>query len=319
MSARALDATGIRDPQLRSAFETCRRLYTRHARVSYLTSQLLPLNKRPYVWALHGFARRAEDFAATLPVADPQKVATWAETFLDGGGPDEVRAGPTTEPVALALTHTLYRWGIPRAHVEAFTDSLRMDMVTSRYPAYVDLERYAYGAASVVGLQLLPILEPLAPEAGARLRALGEAFLLTDIIRGLGEDLRRDRIYLPMEDLAAFGVTEQALRAGAVTAPIREMLRFEVERTRRLITFGRPGIDMVHPTSRECLNTSVALREAALVAVEESHFQVLDRRVEVPVNRRMGLVLPALRRARAVRRAEERWVPVPREQSPARA
>lgn len=305
MSARALDAARIDDPQLRSAYETCRRLHARHGRTYYLATALLPPAKRPYVWALYGFARYADDFVDSLTDPHPEALLEWGSGFLD-----TLAGGTTTDPVCLAMVDTMRRWGIPRAHVEAFLDSMRMDITVTRYASYTDLEQYMYGSAAVVGLQMLPILEPLAPEAAARARALGEAFQMSNFIRDVGEDLGRGRIYLPLEDLEAFGVGEEALGRGVVTAPIREVLRFEIERTRRLYAFAEPGIDMLHPTSRDCVRTAFTLYGQILQAVEEAHYQVLTRRASVPMSRRLSVFVPALRHARAVRRAERRWVPL---------
>ena len=305
MTARALDAAGIEDPQLRAAFETCRKLHQRYGRTYYLATQLLPLAKRPYVWALYGFARYADEFVDSLTDPHPEQLVTWSHAFFDTLG-----SGETDDPVCLAMTHTMRRWQIPRTYVEAFLESMKMDITINRYPTYADLERYMYGSAAVIGLQLLPILEPLAPEAGARARTLGEAFQMSNFIRDVGEDLRRGRIYLPLEDLDAFGVTEEALQQRTVTAPVRELIRFEIERTRRLYAFAEPGIDMLHPTSRDCIRTAFTLYGGILDAVEESHYQVLSRRVEVPLTRRLQVVVPALRRARTVRRDQNRWVTV---------
>jgi 15-cis-phytoene synthase len=305
MTARALDAAGIEDPQLRSAFETCRRLHQRYGRTYYLATQLLPLYKRPYVWALYGFARYADEFVDSLTDPHPEQLITWSHDFLDAIG-----TGRTDDPVCLAMVHTMRRWQIPRAHVEAFLESMKLDITVTRYPTYADLERYMYGSAAVIGLQMLPILEPVAPEAGARARALGEAFQMSNFLRDVGEDLTRGRIYLPLEDLDAFGVTEQALAGRVVTAPIRELIRFEIERTRRLYAFAEPGIDMLHPTSRDCVRTAFTLYGEILDAVEEAHYQVLSRRVGVPLSRRLQVVVPALRHARGTRRDQSRWVSV---------
>jgi phytoene synthase len=158
-------------------------------------------------------------------------------------------------------------------------------------------------------MQMLPILEPVAPEAGARARTLGEAFQMSNFVRDVGEDLHRGRVYLPQEDLDAFGVTREALERGVVTAPVRELLRFEIARTRALYTFAEPGIDMLHPTSRDCVRTAFVLYREILDAVEAAHYQVLTKRVSVPTGRRLAVALPAWRRARAVRRDAGRWVP----------
>lgn len=301
-----MDAADIRDPQLRSAFETCRRMHVRHGRTSYLNTQLLPVDKRPYLWALHGFARRVDEYVNSLPVADPEELRAWGATVLDEDGKDPA------DPVGLALVHTMHRWRIPRTHVEAFLDSACMDMTTPRYATYSDLERYMYGSSAIVGLQLLPILEPLAPEAGARIRAMSEAFQMAGFIRDVGTDLERDRIYLPAEDLETFGVTEEALRKRVVTAPVRELIRFEIERSRRLFAFAEAGIDMLHPTSRVCLRTAFTLYLRLLETVEDSHYQVLTQRTEVPLKQRWSVMMRATRTARAVRRDQKKWVGVDR-------
>jgi 15-cis-phytoene synthase len=189
--------------------------------------------------------------------------------------------------------------------VEAFLESMRTDITVTQYPTYTDLERYMYGSAAVIGLEMLPVLEPLSPEAPAR--ALGEAFQLTNFIRDVGEDLERGRVYLPQEDLETFDVTREALAAGTVTGPIKELLRFEIERTRRLYAFAEPGIAMLHPTSRDCVRTAYVLYSEILDAVQDANYQVLTRRVSVPTIRRLSVALPAARRARAARREEVRW------------
>jgi phytoene synthase len=286
-------------------------LHARHERGSYLTTHLLPLGKRPYAWALHGFARRVDEYVNSLPVADPEQVRTWGAGILTENGQDR------TDPVGLALLHTMRQWSIPRTHVEAFLDSACMDMTTTRYATYTDLEQYVYGASSVVGLQLLPILQPLAPETGARIRTMGEAFQMAEFIRDVGTDLERDRIYLPQEDMETFGVTQEALRDRVVTAPIRELLRFEIERSRRLFGFAEPGIDMLHPTSRVCVRTAFTLHLQLLEAVEDAHYQVLTQRVEIPWGQRWSVMTRASRQARATRRDQNRWVNVNRPRSTA--
>jgi phytoene synthase len=302
-SARALTAAGITDPRLRADFETCRKLHAQHGRTYYLASTLLPPAKRPYVWALYGFARYADEFVDSLTAPDPAALVAWGSAFLDGLG-----RGEASDAVGRAMLHTMRHWNIPRAHVEAFLESMQMDITVTGYPSYADLEKYMYGSAAVIGLQMLPILEPITPEAGARARALGEAFQMSNFIRDVGEDLSRGRVYLPQDDLDAFGVTREALEQGVVTAPIRELLRFEIARTRALYSFAGPGIDMLHPTSRDCVRTAFTLYGEILDAVEAAHYQVLTQRVSVPLNRRLSVALPAWRHARAVRRDAGRWV-----------
>jgi phytoene/squalene synthetase len=309
VSSRALDAAGITDPRLRAAFEECRKLHAAHGRTYYLATLLLPPAKRPYVWALYGFARYADEFVDSLESPDPDRLITWGRSFLDALSV-EPASGSLTHPVSVAMLHTMRRWHIPRAHVEAFLESMRMDIDVTGYASYADLEKYMYGSASVIGLQMLPILEPVTPEAAPRARALGEAFQMSNFIRDVGEDLRRGRVYLPQEDLDLFGVTREILARGVVTPSVRELLRFEIERTRRLYAFAEPGIDMLHPTSRDCVRTAFTLYREILDAVERANYQVLTQRASVPLTRRLAVAVPAARHARAVRREEGRWIRV---------
>jgi 15-cis-phytoene synthase len=304
VSERILDAAGITDPELRSAYEACRKLNAEHGKTYYLASLLLPPAKRPHVWALYGFARYADEFVDSLTSPNPDALLSWGADFLDALSSGE----RPTDPAALAMINTIRRWAIPRQHVEAFLESMQMDITITSYPTYADLEHYMYGSAAVIGLQMLPILEPQTPAAASRARALGEAFQMSNFIRDVGEDLKRGRVYLPQEDLDTFGVTREALGAGMVTPMIRELLAFEIERTRALYAFAEPGIEMLHPTSRDCMRTAFVLYREILDAVERSGYQVLTQRVGVPLPRRLAVAVPALRRARAARRAERRWV-----------
>lgn len=298
MRSRALDAAGIVDPRLRDAFEECRRLHALHGRTYYLATRLLPPDKRPYVWALYGFARHADEFVDSLTDPDPQALLRWGASFLETVG-----SGEPEDAVGLAMAHTMRRWNIPRVHVEAFLESMQMDISVTAYPTYADLEHYMYGSAAAIALQMLPVLEPLVPEASARARALGEAFQMTNFIRDVGEDLLRGRVYLPQEDLDAFGVTREILTAGTVTPPLRELLKFEIERTRALYAFAAPGVDMLHPTSRDCVRAAHELYGAILREVELAGYQVLTRRVRVGTTRRLRVAAPALWRAARRRRA----------------
>ena len=262
MSTKDLDAAGITDPALRVAYEKCRELHAGHGKTYYLATLLLPRAKRPYVWALYGFARYADEFVDSLTDADPMALVRWGDEFLARLQTDPLQpAGvdPRTDAVGAAMEDTMRRWSIPRAQVDAFLESMRMDITETGYRTYADLEHYMYGSAAVIGLQMLPILEPLTPEAAPRARALGEAFQLSNFIRDVGEDLTRGRVYLPQEDLALFGVTTADLAAGEVTLPVRRLLQFEIDRTRALYAYAEPGIAMLDPTSRDCMRTAFEL------------------------------------------------------------
>jgi len=306
VSDRVLDAAGITDPRLREAYEACRKLHAAHGKTYYLASLLLPAAKRPYVWALYGFARYADeivdDLASTL--TDDEKAAWlvgWGEQVvrtLDGTGVGD------DSPVTRALVDTVRRWEIPLSHVEDFLASMRMDLTVTQYETYDDLMTYVHGSAAVIGLQMVPVLEPVVPREVAEPYAcdLGIAFQLTNFVRDVGEDLRRGRVYLPQEDLAAFGVTREHLEHGVVDGPVRRLLAFEVARTRELYRSARQGVRLLHPTSRPCIETALALYGGILDEVERADYAVLGQRVSVGPARRARVAVPGLARAWAARR-----------------
>jgi phytoene synthase len=304
VSGRELDAAGITDPALRESYETCRRLNAAHGKTYYLATLLLPPAKRPYVHALYGFARYADeivdDLASTLTDAEKADwLIGWGERFLK-----EVEAGGSEHPVSRAVVDTVRRWDIPLGLFEDFLTSMRMDLTVTDYPTYQDLMVYVWGSAAVIGLQMVPVLEPTVPREIAEPYAadLGVAFQLSNFIRDVGEDLRRGRVYLPGEDLALFGVDRERLARGVVDAPIRRLLAFEIARTRELYRSAGPGVRLLDPTSRDCMLTAIRLYGGILDEVERADYQVLDRRVSVGAGRRIRVAVPGLARAYAARR-----------------
>ncbi|GAA2033651.1 phytoene/squalene synthase family protein [Pseudokineococcus marinus] len=313
LGERSLDAAGIVDAGLRADFQECRRLHAEHGRTYYLATALLPPAKRPWVWALYGFARYADEFVDSLTSPDPAALVRFEEEFWRGL--DGARAGGTApDAVSRAMALTMERWAIPREHVRAFLESMRMDITETGYATWADLVHYMHGSAAVIGLQMLPVLEPLPglEEPAARCaRTLGEAFQMSNFIRDVGEDLERGRVYLPQEDLDACGVDRDELwhcrRSASLTPGVRTLLELEVARTRELYARARPGIGMLHPTSRDAIACADELYGGILGAVEDADLRVLHQRVSVPAPRRLRVALPALARARRSRRDERAW------------
>ena len=304
MSDKELDAAGITSPLLRASYEACRRLNASHGKTYYLATLLLPAWKRPYVHALYGFARYADeivdDLASTL--TDEQKaewLIGWGTQFVQ-----DVQAGGSDHPISRAVVDTVRRWEIPMDYIEAFLASMRMDLTVTGYATYADLMSYVYGSAAVIGLEMLPVLEPLVPREVADPYAadLGIAFQLSNFLRDVGEDLRRGRVYLPQEDLETFDVTREHLAHGVVDGPIRRLLAFEVARTREIYRGAAHGVRLLHPTSRPCIETALALYGGILDEIEKADYQVLGQRVGVGKARRAAVALPGLGRAWAARR-----------------
>lgn len=303
MSARELAAAGIDDPSLRASYERCRQLNAQHGKTYYLATLLLPPAKRPYVHALYGFARYADeivdDLASTLTEQEKADwLGRWGDEFLA-----DVRRGRSHDPVGRAVVDTVRTWDIPLEHFEAFLHSMRMDLTVTEYPTYEALFEYVYGSAAVIGLQMVPILEPTSPEAYDRAMDLGVAFQLANFIRDVGEDLQRGRVYLPLDELAAHGVSRADLERRVATPSIKAALREQVARVRMLEERSRPGIAMLSPDSQPCIDAARVLYCGIVDEVESIDYEVFTHRATVPMRRRLAVAAPAWIRALRARRS----------------
>lgn len=294
---------GTGSQPLRGAYDRCRRINAEHGRTYYLSTLLLPADRRPHVHALYAFARYADDLVDSLERPDPAGLVRWSEQALSALAG---RADPPDDVVA-ATAHTVRVLGLDVRLFEDFLSSMQRDIDVHGYQTYDELRQYMWGSAAVIGLMMLPVLGPVRAGADAAAIALGEAFQLTNFIRDVGEDLRRGRIYLPAEDLARFGVTRADLAAGVITDGVRDLLRFEIARARSHYRVAAEGVSLVEPVSRPCLRTAITLYGEILDQVERSDYQVLTRRVAVPRLRRARVALPGLTRAVAARYDRSRW------------
>ncbi|MFN8125815.1 MAG: phytoene/squalene synthase family protein [Candidatus Nanopelagicales bacterium] len=289
---------GIQDPELVAAYSECRRLNAEHGKTYYLATLLLPAAKRPFVHSLYGFARYADEIVdAPADDGPPGR-----RRRLDALRHDLAAAMDSTStspvPVIAAVVDTTRRWDIDTDTFSAFLDSMAMDLDVDHYDTYDDLRRYMYGSAAVIGLQVLPILEP-SDTAAARVGAiaLGEAFQLANFIRDVDEDLDRGRIYLPLDELAAFGVTPQRLRRRVVDDDLRAALQYQVRRVRDLGGTAAATVPLLHPATRDCIDTARILYCGIADRVAEIDYQIFDRRARVPRRRRAQVAARAWRRA----------------------
>lgn len=289
MSTRELDAAGIADPELRAAYAASKAINARHGRTYFLATRLLPLADRPAVHALYGFARVADDIVdGPLPKAQQTMELLALERSLWSGD----------RPVLRALADTVRRYRVDRSLFTDFLTSMRMDLHVKDYATYADLATYVYGSASVIGLQMLPVLGTVGPRAEAEpyAAALGEAFQLTNFLRDVGEDLDRDRVYLPLDELAAFGVDRDRLRwarrTGRHDPYVRRALAHMVARTSAIYRRAEPGIALLRPWSRPCVRTAAKLYRGILDEIVAADYAILNQRAVVPTGQRLRVALP---------------------------
>jgi len=306
--ARAeLDAAGITDPALRAGYAVCRELNAHHGRTYFLATRLLPAARRPAVHALYGFARYADEIVDDVDDARPAAEKAAQLDALGGQLQHALGRARARNPVLAAVADTARRYALDPAHFAAFLASMRMDTEVTEYATFDDLGRYVHGSAAVIGLLMLPVLGTTVPrgEAEEPAAALGVAFQLTNFLRDVGEDLDRSRVYLPTEELAAFGVDRELLtwcrRTRRPDPRVRRALAHLVAHTRAIYRRAAPGVGMLEPVSRACVACAFTLYRGILDQIEAADYDILHRRVSVPRRTRAAVAVPGLLRALAAR------------------
>ncbi|MFZ9720459.1 MAG: phytoene/squalene synthase family protein [Candidatus Nanopelagicaceae bacterium] len=299
-----LTAAGIIETDLRKSYLECKRLNSLHGKTYYLATLLLPKEKRPYVHALYGFARYADeivdDFDSKLtPPEKRDELERWSFQILQ-----DIKSGRSNDHIGRALVDTVRRFEIPIAYFEAFLHSMAMDLDLTEYESFEDLLEYVYGSAAVIGLQMVPILGTLPgklEQANSAAEKLGIAFQLANFIRDVGEDLDRGRVYLPMGELSKFGVDRKMLEQRTLTPEIVEALKFQIERVRELKREAENGISLIAPESRPCIEAASELYCGIVDEVEKIDYEVFKLRAKTSTLRRFKVALPAWRRALSAR------------------
>ena len=292
-----LKAAGIIDLELAKSYAECKRLNAQHGKTYYLATLLLPPAKRPFVHALYGFARYADeivdDLASTLSDTEKaESLQNWGSSVLS-----DIKAGRSHDHIGAALVDTVKRFNIPISYFEAFLKSMQMDLTITQYQSYEDLMEYVYGSAAVIGLQMLPILGTLSDEAYVAAEKLGVAFQLANFIRDVGEDLDRGRIYLPLQELAKHGVTSQMLEERILTPEIKSALKEQIARVRRLQAEAASGIKLLAPESRACIEAASELYCGIVDEVEKIDYEIFKKRAKTSTWRRIKVAAPAYLRA----------------------
>jgi phytoene synthase len=274
---------------LDESYRRCRALHRRHGTTYFWATYALPAVKRPHVHALYGFCRYADEIVDSL---DGTPVETRAAALADLQRRlfADLDNGASGHPILRAVVHTVRAFDIPPDAFGRFLRSMAMDLTVAAYETYDDLRCYTDGSAAVIGEMLLPILEPVDPEtAHGPARHLGEAFQLTNFLRDIGDDLDRGRVYMPQEDVRRFAAAH-ALADRRVTAGFVDLMRFEIDRTRRLYESADAGIDLLPPASARCVRSARRLYAGILDRIEANGFDVFARRARVPTARKLATV-----------------------------
>jgi phytoene synthase len=257
----------------------CAAIARSHGRTFFLASHCLPPDRRRAIHATYAYCRIADD------IADHSADATSAALALDAWG--RQLAAPT-HPVAVAFAAARARHGVPVAPAWDLLTGVRMDLGPCRFATWDDLRHYCYYVAGTVGLMVAPLLGCEDDSALPHAVDLGIAMQLTNILRDVGEDARRGRLYLPLDELAAFGCDPEAILRGRPSGRFRELLDFQAARARDLYVQARRGIPALSPAGRLTTLAASEFYATILTAIEERDYDVFGARAYVSNSRKLS-------------------------------
>lgn len=259
---------------LDQAYRYCDSITKKHSRTFHLASSLLPVHKRKSVRALYAFCRISDDIVDVSEIDSLKGLKLWRQRALSMF-PHE------GDPVAIAWLDTRIKYGIPIRYAEHLIDGVARDLVVTRYKTFDELTEYCYGVASTVGLMAMHIIGFKGLEAVPYAIKLGVSLQLNNILRDVGEDWRAGRLYIPLDELARFNLSEADIQSGIVDNRWRAFMRYQIARCRQLYAESLPGISMLDPDGRFAIAAAAELYRAILNEIEANDYDVFQRRAYV--------------------------------------
>lgn len=263
-------------------YRRCAQITRAHGTTYHWGTLLLPRGRQRHVHAVYALCRLADDIVDAPGATEPERLdetsrrlQQFEEQFLaalDGGAPG-------VDPVLAAVAQTVQECRIDPDCFTRFFASMRMDLVRVSYASWPDLLGYMDGSAAVIGEMMLPVLQPRSPAAFEPARALGLAFQLTNFLRDIGEDLDRGRVYMPQDELLAFGANPAQRR---VTPAWKAFMDFQFARNRELYAVADRGLAVLPPASARCVGTARVLYSRLLERIEAADYDVFSSRARVP-------------------------------------
>ncbi|MEI8032243.1 MAG: phytoene/squalene synthase family protein [Chlorobiaceae bacterium] len=279
--------TSVRDAgipiTIDNAYHYCRQIASYHAKTFYLASLFLPKHQQKPIFAIYALLRTVDDLVDTAEDKLTNGLITKDEILklLDEWKEKlrmcyEGRTG--NDPIMIAWHDTLKSHKIPIELPLDLMDGVAMDIEFNTFETFEELYVYCYKVASVVGLMTSEIFGYSDPQALQHAIELGIAMQLTNILRDIGEDVDRGRIYLPLEDLRRFGYSEKELMQKKINDNFKELMKFQIERARNYYRSSDKGIPMLERNSRFAVTISSVNYGNILHAIEKNGYDVFSRR-----------------------------------------
>ncbi len=285
----------VDSPRLRWAYAHCREVTRQFAKTFYLATRFLPRQKQRSIFAIYALCRYLDnvvddaadpDFGQTMDADQLRAVMDEWKKHLNHA----YNRFDTDNPILLAFTDVLRSYNIPIEYPLELIDGVCMDITKNRYENFDELYGYSYKVASIVGLMTSEVFGYDDPKALEYAVDLGIAMQLTNILRDVGEDLKRDRIYLPQNEMRHFGVTDKSLYDGVMDQRFVDLMKFQINRARQYYKRAANGIPMLNRDSRLPVLLAHYNYSRILDRIEENNYDVLSQRAYLTMREKLAIL-----------------------------
>ena len=283
------------DVHLKSAYATCRAITRKHAKTFYMATRFLPNHKQRGIFAIYSLCRYVDDLVDEAEDLVKDEVVEYGDikSRLDGWKrklQDTYDGKSFDNPILIAFSDVLRRYHIPIEMPFELMEGVCMDLYKKRYESFDEIYDYSFKVASIVGLMTSQVFGYESKEALGYAVDLGIAMQLTNILRDVGEDLTKDRIYLPQEDLNKFNVSEDELFNHRLSEPVKELLAYQIDRARRYYKRSDKGISMLSEDSRLPVYLARHNYSRILDKIEQNNYNVFGLRAYLNTTEKLSII-----------------------------
>lgn len=294
----------IEDTKLRFAYSYCRAITRKHAKTFYMATRFLPYHKQRSIFAIYGLCRylddlvdEAEDLFMKKEISHDEileKLELFRHNLIN-----TYRGVEQKNSILVAFADVLNRFNISLELPLTLLDGVRIDLTKNRYDNFEELYEYSYKVASVVGLMTSEIFGYDNPKALKHAVELGVAMQLTNILRDIGEDLSKNRVYLPRNELDLFHISESELMKREVTGKFIDFMKFQIDRVHDYYNCSDEGIDMLSRDSRLPVMLARENYSRILDKIEENQYRVFNQRAYLSSAEKLVILPKVIMQSRA--------------------
>lgn len=276
----------MNDPRYLAARDICKH----HARSFYFASFFLPEQKRFASYAVYAFCRLLDDSVDENPGRELEEIERFERALDDVYTGKQIDCATAPQSLAVrAFAETVRKYNIPQALFLDLAQGCRMDLTVARYQNWIELEKYCYHVAGVVGLIMSCVFGLSDETAKANAVQMGNAMQLTNILRDVKEDWDRGRVYLPQDEMARFGYTDADVAASRVNNSFVALMKFQIDRARSMYAEGAKGLAcLADDGSRFTASAMAAIYSGILDAIEKQRYDVYSKRAHLSTLQKFG-------------------------------